>query len=474
MKNASINAVDKNQWTPLHCAASNGHLDVLTVLTNAYGVDVDAQTDSGSSVMHYLMRISTFNSPMHKDNYLSILNILRGKGASLNLATTNGFTPLHEAASRGNIVGSQWLIEQGAKVNACTKNGLTPVHLAVQANSLPCVKLLVEHRADPTHASPSGTPLEMASRGDPAIVQYLQQKASGWKGVVPSSKPANPALRFSMRRNAASRYSTKMGPLRVDLAKPPPAELPPIEEEDEDEEEVIYTLDEQEQEEDIPGSHSAVIPLGQRRQSTIFNNNTRQGLSVIFTKPPLGGGYGGGSPFGAPMGGGPIKPVPGPGGAGMPKRVMPARGAPVASPTIPVTSPGQVRRGSPLTNGGPSRAVEAPKRVPSGPLPPTRGAPGRGRGSRRDSRPMASSDGGAAVAVGAPPRGGNALPPRGAAPARGSSPGVPRGRRGGPPGAAPAGGAPPAAAPVGHKFCIECGVPRVPGSKFCGECGFRF
>ena len=200
------------------------------------------------------------------------------------------------------------------------------------------------------------------------------------------------------------------------------------------------------------------------------------GWDDVFMGYGMIGGFGasplGGSPFGAgvkpPMGGGP------PGG--VQKRVMPNRGAPVASPTIPITSPGQVRR--PMGGPGPSRAVEAPKRVPSGPLPPTRGAPPRGRGnSRREGRPMASSDGMNAPAGrgGLPPRGTGTPPGRGAVP-------IPRGRRGGPPGAAPlpvaaAGSTSPSPdprAPVGHKFCIECGVPRVPGSKFCGECGFRF
>ena len=62
LQNASVNDIDKNGWTPLHCAACNGHLDVLTVLCNSYGVDLNSQTDSGSTVLHYLMRLKEFKS----------------------------------------------------------------------------------------------------------------------------------------------------------------------------------------------------------------------------------------------------------------------------------------------------------------------------------------------------------------------------------------------------------------------------
>lgn len=60
---------------------------------------------------------------------------------------------------------------------------------------------------------------------------------------------------------------------------------------------------------------------------------------------------------------------------------------------------------------------------------------------------------------------------------RGTPPAV-RGQRGSPRIRGVRGrGMPPTSAskqPVGCKFCVECGVPRVPGSKFCGECGNRF
>ena len=186
-------------------------------------------------------------------------------------------------------------------------------------------------------------------------------------------------------------------------------------------------------------------------------------------------------------------------------------------PTIPMGTPG-----SPV-QGGPTR-VPGRTRKPSvgGPgAPPRNASPNRGRGQPRNRGLSASgnvpptepqvpqrlhrvlSDGADPRTRGGPR--GRVVPPRG----RGMPP---RGRSSGGLGVAPPASLPTVpktkaspvpkvvkpkqvpvnpvsvpsvtppqakvpvnpAAPVGCKFCTECGVPRVPGSKFCGECGFRF
>lgn len=272
LKNASVNDTDKNGWTPMHCAACNGHLDVLVVLTNSYGVNVNIQTNSGSTVLHYLMRLKHHNTKEEKENYIRVLNIIKSKGASLNIAANRGIAPIHEATLRGNILAVQWLIDQGAKLNNITEIGFTPLHFAVQSKTIDVVKLLVNHNANPSHVSQAGTPISMAKELDQPIFNYLSSVPATSTRVVPTKAPARPP-----RKIMSSTHRTS-SPSIQDLSTP----------EDDEEDEVIYSIDEQGEDEDVPGSVNAVIPLAQRRCSTIINTSGRASYSVIFSKPPVG------------------------------------------------------------------------------------------------------------------------------------------------------------------------------------------
>jgi ankyrin repeat protein len=254
IRNASVNDSDKKGWTPLHCAASAGHLDVLTVLTNAYGVNVNAQTASGSTILHYLMRINSFRSPSYKETYIRVLGIVKAKGASLNAPTNEGILPIHEAAMRGNIVGITWIIEAGAKVNLVSKAGFSALHYSVSNRNfanLAVVKLLIEKGANPAQNSPQGSALQMAKEVDPSILQFLQQN--------PAARPAQARSR-ALYSTPATKYSRRVR--REAPQRPPPS--PKIEDSgyDDDDDEVIYTLDDQ-MEENVPGSQSIVVPLAQ-------------------------------------------------------------------------------------------------------------------------------------------------------------------------------------------------------------------
>lgn len=254
LKNASVNDTDKNGWTPLHCAANAGHLDVLTVLLNSYGVDVNCQTSSGSTVLHYVMRIKDFSSAQEEENYMRILDLLKQKGTSLNTAASRGITPLHEATLRGNLIGVKWLIDNGVKINIISGSGFSPLHFAVQSKSLEVVKLLVENNANPGVSSSSGTPTEMAKDVDSQIYSYLSSVPAPQGGYKENQNrnrvPARPARKIT---SASHRLANSKS--SEELASP----------DDDDEEEVIYTLEDQDEdeEEDVPGSRSAVIPLAQ-------------------------------------------------------------------------------------------------------------------------------------------------------------------------------------------------------------------
>lgn len=266
LQNASVNDVDKNGWTPLHCAACNGHLDVLTVLCNSYGVDLNSQTDSGSTVLHYLMRLKEFKSEEDKTNYHRLLDLMKQKGASINIHATRGITPLHEACLRGNAIGVKWLVESGAKIASASDIGFAPLHFAVQGKSLEVIKLLIENGANPAQPSEGGTPLSMAKDIDADIHRYLSTVPIPKSGIPPSRPPRRSNLLSTTHRTSSIGDSE-------DMSTP----------EEDDEEEVIYSLDEQEDEEDVPGSINAVIPLAQVIIIKFFYSKKENILKFLFS-----------------------------------------------------------------------------------------------------------------------------------------------------------------------------------------------
>ena len=74
---------------------------------------------------------------------------LIGKGANVNLAASNGDTPLITAARVGYTEAIDLLLQLGAKVDAANRMGETPLILAVQQRQVDAVKLLLAKGANP-------------------------------------------------------------------------------------------------------------------------------------------------------------------------------------------------------------------------------------------------------------------------------------------------------------------------------------
>ncbi|KAH8977483.1 prosome, macropain 26S subunit, non-ATPase, 10, isoform CRA_c [Lactarius hatsudake] len=83
----SVNAVDTDSRTPLHWAASGGHLDVVAYLL-ANGAGVDKTDDSGWTALHIAA------SSGHEE----VVRELVGAGADVNRKNDKGITPLIEIA----------------------------------------------------------------------------------------------------------------------------------------------------------------------------------------------------------------------------------------------------------------------------------------------------------------------------------------------------------------------------------------
>eukprot|EP01103_Thecamoeba_quadrilineata_P013917 TRINITY_DN39_c2_g1_i1.p1 TRINITY_DN39_c2_g1~~TRINITY_DN39_c2_g1_i1.p1 ORF type:complete len:738 (+),score=135.33 TRINITY_DN39_c2_g1_i1:123-2336(+) len=158
---AEVNARDKNNWTALHCSAATqgerteAHLDVCELLLRS-GADSNMVTLTNTSVMHYLVRHK------YSEKLKQVLELLRAKGADIDVMGINDETPLHQAAFKGSPETCIFLIVAGAGANSLNKNGETPLHHAARAGQKAVVETLLRYGSDPYIIGENGTAREVA------------------------------------------------------------------------------------------------------------------------------------------------------------------------------------------------------------------------------------------------------------------------------------------------------------------------
>jgi len=116
---ADPNERDSSGWTPLHTAATHGHVNVAKLLIE-YGADVNAKTLRGWTPLHFA---SAFRMPL-------LVMLLLEKGADVNAKDKDGATPLHFAASKGYLDIVELLLKSGADPSIVNSLGETPAELA--------------------------------------------------------------------------------------------------------------------------------------------------------------------------------------------------------------------------------------------------------------------------------------------------------------------------------------------------------
>ncbi|XP_030744927.1 ankyrin repeat domain-containing protein 16 isoform X3 [Echinops telfairi] len=127
--------------TLLHCAARQGHLDILAYLVEVWEMDIEATNRDYKR-------------------------------------------PLHEAASQGHRDCVCYLLGRGAAVDCLKKADWTPLMMACTRNNIGVIQDLVERGANPLLKNKDGwNSFHIASReGDPLILQYLLSVSpTAWK-----------------------------------------------------------------------------------------------------------------------------------------------------------------------------------------------------------------------------------------------------------------------------------------------------
>lgn len=147
MLDVEINPRDKNDWTPLHCAASRENLMAMMVLLKVPSIDVNAVTKSQTTALHYLCRNRFDEKPEDIPLAKNIIARFKALGANIDAGDKYQETPLYQACKRKVFWAIECLVENGADVNVKAKDNATPFVCSVLLKDIEACKFLIEHGA---------------------------------------------------------------------------------------------------------------------------------------------------------------------------------------------------------------------------------------------------------------------------------------------------------------------------------------
>ena len=148
-----VNTVDPQGQPGLLVALREPSLQVASLLIDTPQVNLNAVNAQGESPL-MLAAIK---------GHFDLAQKMIRKGADIN---KTGWTPLHYAASTGQLKMIGFLLEQNAYIDAESPNGTTPLMMASLYASPESVQLLLDQGADPLLKNEQGlTALQFAERG---------------------------------------------------------------------------------------------------------------------------------------------------------------------------------------------------------------------------------------------------------------------------------------------------------------------
>ena len=146
---------DFENETPLHAAARNPNLDVITFLLDR-GADVNAAY-LGHRIEGPYVDQTPLHSAVRYNSNPDVVMLLLDRGADLTAKDLIGRTPLHWAVQNTIPLMTELLLDHGSDINVKDRQGWTPLHLATYEQNTVLVRLLLQKGADPNLASNRGS-----------------------------------------------------------------------------------------------------------------------------------------------------------------------------------------------------------------------------------------------------------------------------------------------------------------------------
>jgi thioredoxin-related protein len=144
-------------------------------------------------------------------------------GADPNASLADGKTPLHLAASGGDVTVTLLLVAAGAKVNTKDDQGMTPLHDAAVAGSRDVVNILLSSGANTSAKAADGlTPAGEASRHGQAALADLLKSREAPGGEAPQAGKARSYTDSDLEGVSRRNRLANEGQLVQAGAAPPP------------------------------------------------------------------------------------------------------------------------------------------------------------------------------------------------------------------------------------------------------------
>ena len=191
---ADVNAADSEQWTPLHAAATCGHLHLVKFLIDS-GANLLAVNGDGNmpydicedeTTLSYIENemakrgvtqelIDTTRSKTETLMLHDLMKLAQGHG-DLEYRDGQGATPLHIAAANGYLSVLEFLLDHHCSTEVCDEDLWQPLHAAACWGHLEAVEILSQNGADISAVTRSGeTPFDITE--DPEIKERLVELA---------------------------------------------------------------------------------------------------------------------------------------------------------------------------------------------------------------------------------------------------------------------------------------------------------
>ncbi|XP_036366790.1 protein phosphatase 1 regulatory subunit 12A isoform X2 [Octopus sinensis] len=188
---ANINARDSELWTPMHAAATCGHIRLCEILihynadllaVNADGnmpYDICDDEDTLDLIENEMARrgitqeeIDETREAKERQMYNDLVeHVKQGKNLQ-DIRDHNGVTPLHIAAANGYLEVAKYLLDHKVPVNSRDDESWEPIHAAACWQESLMLDLLVEYGADiDSKTKKNDTPFDICD--DPDIKQKI-------------------------------------------------------------------------------------------------------------------------------------------------------------------------------------------------------------------------------------------------------------------------------------------------------------
>jgi ankyrin repeat protein len=179
--------------TPFHAAAEGGHSEIIIMLLDHGGLDIDQVTSEDHDYPG-----STALLKAAENGHVEAVKLLLGRGADVNKADSRGDTPMWVASAGGHVEVLKLLLDCGVDVNKANNAGQTPLISAAERGHVAAIKLFLGRGADIDKADNVGqTPLYIASARGKAEAAHVLLKAGADARVA--NTVGNTALHVAAR-----------------------------------------------------------------------------------------------------------------------------------------------------------------------------------------------------------------------------------------------------------------------------------